>query len=340
VDAADAIANKDLEYLCPKCQETITYRVHTETPDFRRLDHFAHRSRPGRIRTCVWAAIPRGETEIHQHAKAYIADYLLAVSTDSRSPPRLRTRCTLCPLKRRRRVTYSITLPSDFAVGQEVPLPTGHIADVAVHVDGEPALVIEVRVGHKVTDEKAAALDAAKIDWIEVDGLVVLEQAKKVGLRKPPRWSVLRYGAVFATEPPVCGRCHHEGATDLNGEVFEDPDYYAARQALTASGGYADYCPLRSGTTLAETGCSTVAQPVDSWYQGIARTALELLQEKQTIYVMDVVRALHLDRSERTVGEVRAALRLLVGRGILTCETVPPKLHGGPEWRQYYRVIR
>lgn len=161
--------------VCPACASPVTIRLGE-----RRVWHAAHR--PGGGSTCPATA---GETALHLNAKIALRDALLAHARDGvgrgqpgrgvAAPLDLALACAAddaCPIPARREWPVAW---DDVAVECRVGV---HQPDLVLFRDGRAVGALEVLVTHAVTAEKAAALRALGVPWLEVEaGAVVGAEA-------------------------------------------------------------------------------------------------------------------------------------------------------------------
>jgi hypothetical protein len=173
---------------CPECQQPVTLKLGPE-----RRHHAAHR--PGDE-----CAATHPETALHINVKCHIAAVLEGVIGGTR-PLMVKRRCIgpdaawsrkrkgLVPAESRRGVCErsidSVWLPAWDAIRLESSLRQAEIRlvpDIVLEKDGVAIGAIEVLVSHAVDGEKAAALAALGVPWLEI-------RADK-GLIESPGWSI------------------------------------------------------------------------------------------------------------------------------------------------------
>lgn len=150
-------AEKGKEYFCPSCHRKVILKQ-----GLVKVPHFAH-----------YVEIDPGqppcnqETIIHKTAKYLIQKAVHDWKAGIGQCPILATDCVRCY----KPVEGLCPTHVDGAL-LELTLPEGYRADVALMSAGIPLIIVEVRVSHSVSSEKATNLS---VPYIEVDGYEILE---------------------------------------------------------------------------------------------------------------------------------------------------------------------
>jgi competence protein CoiA-like protein len=154
--------------LCPECRQPVTLKLGSE-----RRHHAAHR--PGDA-----CAATHPETALHLNVKCHIAAVLEGAIGGTR-PLMVRRRCAAeCG-----RWIDTVWVPAWDAIRLESSLrqaETRRVPDIVLEKDGVTIGAIEILVSHAVDDEKAAALAALRVPWLEVRA--------DEGLIESPGWSI------------------------------------------------------------------------------------------------------------------------------------------------------
>jgi hypothetical protein len=180
---------------CPECNRRLTLKLGRV-----RRHHAAHA--PGYV-----CAATRPETALHMDVKFHIAAELQA-AIGKRPGLHVRLRCEGARLE-----------PCDAVHDQswvrdwdEVLVETGIAAargsrrpDILLRRVGKPVAAIEVLVSHAVSDDKAAALAAAGVPWIEVRADARLVEGNDAWRREVPL-AVVRIGSSQAFDGWRCDR--------------------------------------------------------------------------------------------------------------------------------------
>ncbi len=157
LDAAGSLippeqATRSTPYVCPACADKLTYRAGPIVSA-----HFAHRGGTG----CTPESVLQAGTKLR------VAGAVRAWLAGSGPRPTVRRKCH-CGWVRDDPIRDGVA-----TVSLEHRLRTvdrDMVADLALlNAKGKPRLLIEILVSHAVDVEKAAALRAAKVPWIELD---------------------------------------------------------------------------------------------------------------------------------------------------------------------------
>ena len=141
--------------MCPQCGRKLTLKLGRI-----RRHHAAHAPDDHCLAT-------QPETALHIDTKLYIAAQLESAASDRRLV--IRRRCEGTPL-----ASCDATRDEEWAHGwDEVLVESGATADrfrpdIVLRKSGAPIGAIEVLVSHRVSDEKAGALENAGLPWIEI----------------------------------------------------------------------------------------------------------------------------------------------------------------------------
>ncbi len=184
VDAAGSLippgqATRTTPYICPACADKLTYRAGPIVSA-----HFAHRGGTG----CT------PESVLHAYTKLRVADAAGAWLSSRGPRPTVRRWCR-CGWVRDDPIRNGVA-----TVSLEHRLTAADcdmVADLALlDAGGAPRLLIEILVSHAVDAEKAAALRAAKVPWIELDAERVTPEAVI--------WEACAAGNVRPMDCPKC----------------------------------------------------------------------------------------------------------------------------------------
>lgn len=158
-------AEKGKHYFCPGCRDTVILKKGEV-----KAAHFAHKA----SKTCSQ------ETIVHKTAKNLVVKTISDWKAGKTESPKLRRKCGFKidygPLYGEETCEETYDQPIPDKVEQAVTeyrMSNGFIADVALMVENEPALAIEIRVTHAVDENKAHSLS---VPFIELDGHTVLEK--------------------------------------------------------------------------------------------------------------------------------------------------------------------
>ncbi|RKU31513.1 hypothetical protein C6497_01575 [Candidatus Poribacteria bacterium] len=183
---APKTAEKGKHYFCPGCQDTVILKKGEV-----KAAHFAHKA----SKTC------NQETIVHKTAKNLIVKMISDWKAGKTESPKLRRKCGFkfdFGLYGEKTCEETCDQPMPDKVEQAVTeyrMSNGFIADVALMVENEPALAIEIRVTHAVDENKAHSLS---VPFIELDGHTVLE--------KPNHFDPIRDNKL---NPFTCNTCKH-----------------------------------------------------------------------------------------------------------------------------------
>lgn len=205
------IAERSTQYHCPSCNAELVLK----RGKIQRA-HFAHRHEPT---SCEFLY----ETEAHFRAKHRIRELFLAGHEMV-----LHRRCCECFS----RLSQNIQSSSASEVRLEYSLPTGHRADVALlDADENLLAVLEIYSTHYVDNEKASALKADNIQWVELDANSVLESES---------W----FPITDELSKSMCGECKRVQRREELVDKFGRVQPFADEKRLRVT------CPIRRGQAV------------------------------------------------------------------------------------------
>jgi len=166
-------AETGVDYSCPGCGASVSLRSGD-----RRRAHFAHRRE-----SCA------PDSALHRSAKAQVVEVIREWKAGRGPRPCISRTCPKfgCDGGVVQDLPDSVTHAL-----VEVRLASGHVGDVVLFRDSEPAVVIELLVTSAVSEEKAARLD---LPWVELEAKELLDR---------PYWWVARQDGLRPFQCPTC----------------------------------------------------------------------------------------------------------------------------------------